>query len=116
MIDAAVALLQRDPTLDSLEVVEHGLGLDRHDPADASDERVPSSPITLDRKRHFGPPDQSPMKPRPKPFEKPLLAGVPDRIAGRVCPEPDVKPDDGSVRSELADRRAAGAGLKSFDA
>jgi len=111
VIDCAVALLQCDPTLDRLDVVEHGLGLNRCDPDVASDQRIPSSPISLDRERHFGPPAQSRVEPPSQPFQKPLLTGIPDGIAGGVRTQPDVKSDRNSVRCELADGRTARACL-----
>ena len=109
MIDRAVALLQRDPTLDRLEVVEHGLN--RHGLARAPDQRVPGSPISIDRERYFGPPAQPRVEPPSQPFQKPLLTGIPDGIAGGVRAQPDVKSDHSSVRCELADRRTPSACL-----
>ncbi len=55
-IHVAVPLLERDSALQGLEIVEHGLRLDRHDPAVAPDEGVPRASIAFDRERYLGSP------------------------------------------------------------
>lgn len=108
-------LLERESALDGLEVVEHGLRLDSHDPAVASDEGVPRASIAFDRERYLGSPAEPRVKTDADPPQEPILPGVPDRIASWVCPESNIQSHGGAVRGELAGRRAARPGFQSLD-
>jgi hypothetical protein len=93
VIGPAVATLQRKPALRRLQIVKDGFRLDRKAPTRSPDHGVPGAQVALDRERHLGRPVQARMEARPKSLEEPNLAGVPDRVAGRVGAQSDVQPD-----------------------
>ncbi len=56
MLDRSVALLERKPSFDSLEIVEGSLGFHGDSPSVPTDQRIPCPPVALDGKRDLGAP------------------------------------------------------------
>ncbi len=98
MIGSTVALLQAEPPLERLNILDHGLGLDGKLPSGPRDQGVP---IPLDWQGHFGSPSQRRVDHSPQPFQQSRLTGIPDRIADRVGTEPDLAPDRRTQAGEL---------------
>lgn len=103
-IHTAVADLQREPTLERLDVVEDGLGLGRAAPIFTPDDGVPGPEIGPDRQRDLGSHHQAGVKSSPKAIQHSLLPGVADRVASWVGVQADVASDGRPDRSKLEDR------------
>ena len=84
MIHPAVPLLEAQPALHRLEVVQDGLGLHRAAPPPPGYDRVPRSEIAFDREGYLGAPAQGRFESDAETFEETLLPRVADRVAGRV--------------------------------
>jgi len=107
VIDLAVAPLQRQPTLQRLDVIEHRFRFDGQVPIGPADHRIPGAEVALDRQWHLGGPSQARMEPRPQSPEEPRLAGVPDRVPGRVGSEADLQANHGAEGSDVLVREFA---------
>ena len=113
MIDVAVAPLERQPSVDGLDVIDHGLGLDADSPRRATDDGIPGSKITRNGKRHFRRPAQSWSQPAPKSFQQSRLPCVPNWVAGWMRSEANIEGDRATDAGELLDRDpTVRAGLK----
>ena len=88
-----VALLERDPAKDSLDVVETSLGLDGGAIDVCADHGVPRSLISWDRDRYLGPERQAGMRSPSESFEELDLGGVPERRRPRIRADAEVETD-----------------------
>jgi hypothetical protein len=105
--DAAIALLERDPSLKRLDVSNARLGLDPDRPALAVEGRVPRSSV-LDRElsgdRDLEPPPDRWPRYVPKPTEEGELGCVPDGLASWIRPRAEVQPHHGKELRRSDDR------------
>jgi hypothetical protein len=107
VIDAAIALLQAQFPLERLHVHDHGLRFDREPPIRPPDDRVPRPKIALDRQGNLRAPAEARVYLRPQPREKSGLVRIPNRIASRVGPQPDVDADRSAETGKLLVRRTS---------
>jgi hypothetical protein len=105
MIHAAVSPLQLQPSLHRLDVSEDRFRLHGEAPARARDDGIPCAEIPLQWKPDLGPPAEARGQLSVKPLQEALLTSVPDRIAGRKCPKPDLQADDAGNRRDLLERQ-----------
>ena len=104
----AITQLQPKPSLDRLDVVDDRFRLGRPPPRLSSEHRIPRPEVAGDRKRHFVGDRDGSVEPNAKSMEKPLLTGVPDRVARKMCLQANIEADRRADRGELDVRRHSG--------
>jgi len=101
-VDAAVPQLEREASLEGLEIARSRLGFDADPPALAADMPVPRAKVAGDRKRDFHAPAERAVEAPPEPTERRRVGAIADRLARGVCTRGQLEPDD---RQELAQHR-----------
>ena len=104
-IDAEIAHLRRDLSLDCLDVGEMGLGLDENIAARDSYYRVATAQIAGDRDRNFGPPPRARWQARSEAFEEREVRSVSNRISVRMQLCSQFETDDRCQAGDEIDRQ-----------
>jgi len=103
----SVPNLQRNSTLDGLNVTQHRFRLDWNEPAVAPNHGIPGAAVAIVRERDLRSPVDVAWHKGMKALEQPLLSGIPDRVAGWIRTRSNVEADGGADRGALEDRRAS---------
>jgi hypothetical protein len=105
VVDAPVALLQAEASLERLDVVQNRLGLDGNAPPLRRDDGIPGSEISVHLNRHLGPPGQPRVQAQPKALKETLLARVSNWVAVWIGTEPELHPNGREHRGEQPEVR-----------
>jgi hypothetical protein len=104
VLNLAISLLQVEPALEGLEIVEDCLGLDGNPPTQTVDDHVPGSKVALKRERNLVPRSEARVEDLPQSIEEPLLADIPNGVSGWIRAHHQIEPDRRTPRADVGDR------------
>ena len=105
-VDRAVAKLERELSLERLDVAETSLRLASRAPPAKRHERVPRTAIARDRKRDLAVDARKRWQETDEPLEETKLAGVTDGVAVGVHPAAESEPDSHACSTRLIEGQA----------
>jgi hypothetical protein len=103
-VDAAIPQLEREASLEGLQIGRSRLRFDADPPALAADMAVPRAQVADDWKRDLDPPVERAVKAPPKLAQDRHVGPVADRLACGVCTRGQFEPDDRDEPAEPDDR------------
>ena len=109
MVDTAITLLQRQPSLQVLRVAGASLSLDPHSHIGQQDERVPGTTIARIGQRHLRPPPRQRAEAYPESLQELEMRLVAQGLATWEDAHVQVKPDD-RERTGKVQHRKVGCG------
>ena len=105
-VDAPVPQLEREASLESLEIARSRLGFDTNPPSRAADMSVPRPKVARDRERDLRAPAKRAVEAPPEPAQDRHVGAVADRLARGICTRRQFEPDDREEPAEHRDRDA----------
>lgn len=95
VLHLTVTLLQRDPSLEGLDIAQSGLRFDRPTPSRPANHGIPRPKVWRSGYRHLGPPRKRRMDSPAQTLEQCKLRGVTKGPTGWVCTNGQLLPDRG---------------------